>query len=394
VSSVYSKRGIEARSRKFKKLHFQLRKKRLDWLWRPQLVSLGIANDSPFVGDAPKSAIKQPFWQEKPSYTVQKEPSCMPLGAVYRHEAPPTRWARRIGPYVFAIGLSALTTWLTLRLPGIGDRPFFVLFLFATGLCAWRCGLGPSWTSSGLNVIAVTYYILLPQYQFLHKQPDDLIRLGVFGFLSFLLAWLISRLRSTQEALRLAGERFQLAYEVAKMWAWELDVLSGEVVWSTDTSRGEKVRRDSVQRLFDRVHPDDRARVTQAIKSAAESNRPYTVEFRTTTNTGQIRWLASSGEFYKTLDGRQRMIGVNIDVTARKIAEETLEAAAKAEMAAELAHQINNPLQALTHALHLLHTQVTQTSAQEYSTVAQSEVRRVSDLVRQILHLYPKSRIG
>jgi nitrogen-specific signal transduction histidine kinase len=118
------------------------------------------------------------------------------------------------------------------------------------------------------------------------------------------------------------------------------------------------------------------------------------VEFRTTTNTGQIRWLASSGEFYKTLDGRQRMIGVNIDVTARKIAEETLEAAAKAEMAAELAHQINNPLQALTHALHLLHTQVTQTSAQEYSTVAQSEVRRVSDLVRQILHLYPKSRIG
>src|ERR1700746_979079 len=281
----------------------------------------------------------------------------MPLRGIYKQEPPAKRWVRQAFPYALALILSIITTGATLWLPGIAAKPFFVLFLFATGLCAWVYGLASSWLSAALNTLAVTYFVLPPQRYFSGKNSDDLVRVAIFSVLSFVLAWLIARLRATEEALKLAGERFQLAHEVAKMWAWELDVESGTVVWSTDSSRGQRVHRDTVQVWFANIYPEDREQVTQAIRAAAEFARPYAVEFRIMTN-GDARWLASSGEFYKTLDGRQRMIGVNIDVSARKLAEQTLEAAAKAEMASQLAHEINNPLQALTHALYLLHQQV------------------------------------
>lgn len=84
------------------------------------------------------------------------------------------------------------------------------------------------------------------------------------------------------------------------------------------------------------------------------------------------------------------MIGVNIDITVRKKAEQALEAAAKEELAGELAHQINNPLQGLIHALYLLHQQVAESGANEFSLVAQSEAERVSLLVKELLRLYAR----
>ena len=84
------------------------------------------------------------------------------------------------------------------------------------------------------------------------------------------------------------------------------------------------------------------------------------------------------------------MVGVSLDISYRKEAESALQAAAKGQMAGELAHQINNPLQSLIHALYLLHQQVSETQAGQYSAMAQSEAQRVSQLVKEILRLYAK----
>ena len=138
------------------------------------------------------------------------------------------------------------------------------------------------------------------------------------------------------------------------------------------------------------VHPDDRDRVLGALKRAIETAKPYEVEFRVVMSGGKVRWIASSGEFYKSGQRVQRMIGVNIDISVRKEAEQALEAAAKGELAGELAHQINNPLQGLIHALYLLHQHVAESGANEFSLVAQSEAERVSFLVKELLRLYAR----
>ena len=194
-------------------------------------------------------------------------------------------------------------------------------------------------------------------------------------------------------SLKLAQERFELAHEIANIWSWELDLPTGRVIWSSNPKRRRSGQHeDSVQAWLEMVHPEDREGVLAALKGAIETAKPYEIEFRVLLSSGAVRWIASSGEFYKTGQGIQRMIGVNIDITIRKEAELALEAAAKGEMAGELAHQINNPLQGLIHALYLLHERVAESEANQYSLVARSEAERVSNLVNELLRLYANPR--
>ncbi|HVH89101.1 MAG TPA: histidine kinase dimerization/phospho-acceptor domain-containing protein, partial [Terriglobales bacterium] len=129
-------------------------------------------------------------------------------------------------------------------------------------------------------------------------------------------------------------------------------------------------------------------RVLATLKEAVDTAKRYEIEFRIVVSDGSLRWIASSGEFYKTLKGQGRMIGINVDITRRKLAEKALEAAAREEMAGELAHKINNPLQGLLHALYLLHQQSREVEVQRYAVAAQSEAERVARLVKELLRLY------
>jgi K+-sensing histidine kinase KdpD len=314
----------------------------------------------------------------------------MPLRSVYQPEPPLRRWARRLLPFICAALSSGAALGLTLLLPAISEKPFFVVFLAATAICSWLYGITSGLTSIGLNTFALTYFVVEPTRSLRISSRDDLIRLIVFAAISLALAWILAKLRTTQQALKLAQERFELAHEIARMWAWELDLPTGKVIWASGPRARTGVHELPLQVWFERIHPNDRERVTAALKRAVATQKPYELEFRVLTGEDKLRWIASSGEFCRTERGDQRMIGVSIDITLRKEAEKALETAAKGKMAGELAHQLNNPLRALIHALYLLHQQVAESEAQQYSVVAQSEAQRVSQLVKEILRLYSK----
>jgi len=312
----------------------------------------------------------------------------MLLRSIYKPELRLRRELRRVLPYPTAALCSSLALGLSLLIPQIAEKPFFVLFLAATGACAWAFGLPSALTSIILNTLALDYFVLPPTGSLWIEGADDRVRLLVFIAISVLVAWILAKLRSTQDALKLAQERFELAHEIANIWSWELDLPTGRVIWSSNPKRRNGQHEETVQAWLELVHPEDRNRVLAALKQAIETAKPYEIEYRVLLTTGAVRWIASSGEFYKTGKGIERMIGVNIDITIRKEAEQALEAAAKGEMAGELAHQINNPLQGLIHALYLLHELVAQSDANQYSLVAQSEAERVSNLVKELLRLY------
>jgi PAS domain-containing protein len=316
----------------------------------------------------------------------------MPLRSVYKPEPRLKRVLRRVIPYATASLASGVALGLSLLIPQIAEKPFFTFFFAATGICAWFYGISSSLTSVVLNTLALDYFVLPPTGSLRIGNREDLVRLLAFVAISVVEAWILAKLRSTQQALELAQERFELAHEIANIWSWELDLPTGRVIWSSNPKRRSSHHEDTVQAWLEMVHPEDRDRVLAALKRAIETTKPYEIEFRVLMSGGAVRWIASSGEFYKTGKGAQRMIGVNIDITLRKRAEEALEAAAKGEMAGELAHQINNPLQGLIHALYLLHKQVAQSDANRYSLVAQSEAERVSQLVKELLRLYANPR--
>jgi len=314
----------------------------------------------------------------------------MPLRAIYKPEPASKRWAHRLLPYLAVLVSSAAALGLTLMSPAILERSLFLFFFAATGVCAWFYGLAPGVASAAVNALVMVNFVLPTTRPFHVADPYDWVRLAIFVLASLVVAGILARLRDTQRAFRLSEERFHLAHEIARIWAWEVDVATAKVTWSSSPGPAAESPEEPMQIWLQRIHPADRERVAAAMKRANETHKPYEIEFRVVLPQGETRWLASSGEFYRNQRGEQRMIGVNVDITLRKQAEESIETAAKGQMAGELAHQINNPLQGLTHALYLLRPQVAQTEAQHYSAIAESEAARVAQLVQAILRLYTR----
>jgi len=88
-----------------------------------------------------------------------------------------------------------------------------------------------------------------------------------------------------------------------------------------------------------------------------------------------------------------RMLGVAMDITSRKAAEEALrqseKLAATGHLAASIAHEINNPLAAVTNALYILRTTSGMPArAVEYVRTAELELSRVVHITRQTLGFY------
>ncbi|HEY3990337.1 MAG TPA: ATP-binding protein [Acidobacteriaceae bacterium] len=107
-------------------------------------------------------------------------------------------------------------------------------------------------------------------------------------------------------------------------------------------------------------------------------------------------WLVN---LYPVKSGQQevRWVGaVMIDTTERRRSEDTLrrteKLAAAGQLAASIAHEINNPLEAVTNLLFLLRTQsALEGDALRFTEMAQHELARVSEIAQQTLRFYRPS---
>jgi PAS domain S-box-containing protein len=127
----------------------------------------------------------------------------------------------------------------------------------------------------------------------------------------------------------LTNDRLRLAMEAGASVGWDFDVKSGRNVWFGDLQSIFGIDSDTYVTtggdFTNRIHPEDRTRVSQMIAAARESKRVYTAEFRVVHSDGTIRWLGARGKFYYARNGNpERMLGVSLDITKRKLAEEAL----------------------------------------------------------------------
>ncbi len=109
-------------------------------------------------------------------------------------------------------------------------------------------------------------------------------------------------------------------------------------------------------------------------------------------------WLASAYPVH-TDTHQVRWAGVIVlDATERKLSEEALrkteKLAATGRLAASIAHEINNPLEAITNLLFLLHNFCQlQNPALNYVEMAEAEARRISEITQQTLRFYRQSTL-
>ncbi len=133
------------------------------------------------------------------------------------------------------------------------------------------------------------------------------------------------------DALKKSEERLRIALQAASAGAWDWDLGTGQIVWSPENYvlyGCDPAKGPPTYDLWEsRVHPEDQARANKAISDALERRTPeFRAEFRIILPWGAVRWLQGLGRVEHAESGRPlRMSGINIDITARKLAEEELQ---------------------------------------------------------------------
>ena len=136
-----------------------------------------------------------------------------------------------------------------------------------------------------------------------------------------------SKLKRTEGWLRDSEERMSLAAEAANLGMWVWDVV-GDDVWMTDTGRAllgiAPDTRLDFEMLISCVHPEDRGPRTAAIKRALKNQSEYVMEYRVLLPDGTLRWIGTRGLCMDTGAKGIRLLGVSMDVTAQKQAQDVL----------------------------------------------------------------------
>jgi PAS domain S-box-containing protein len=165
--------------------------------------------------------------------------------------------------------------------------------------------------------------------------------------------------KRAEEALRLREQRFRLIF----------DSIPGLVSTRAATGAPEFVNKQmleffgqSLEQLPDwssLIHPDDRERVMSVWCRSVATGQPYDVEHRARRIDGVYRWVYARGEALRDSEGRiVRWWNLITDIDDRKRAEDALSKAradlahvtrttAMGELAASIAHEVNQPLTAV-----------------------------------------------
>jgi PAS domain S-box-containing protein len=143
----------------------------------------------------------------------------------------------------------------------------------------------------------------------------------------------ITERKRTEQALRESRTLLEEAQKVAGLGCWEWDPASGRLHWSDELYRIYGADPASFHPSFEaylgRVHPDDRARVSETVAAALVDGRGFQLEERIVRLDGAQRVLRSQGEVVKGEGGKAlKLLGACFDVTEQKASEERLRAAA------------------------------------------------------------------
>ena len=115
------------------------------------------------------------------------------------------------------------------------------------------------------------------------------------------------------------------------------------------------VSAETFQRL---IHPDDRPVIAAAMEDGVHG-RSIDVQFRVVFPDGRVRWIHSRGRTVcDELGQPMRLVGVKVDITERKAAEQRLQeqqrklahsarVSVAGELSSALSHELNQPLAAI-----------------------------------------------
>ena len=167
--------------------------------------------------------------------------------------------------------------------------------------------------------------------------------------------------RRAETLLAASEQRLRLAAEAARMFAFEWDPQTDQVVRSAECASilGTDNCRETSRSFFARVHPDDLAGLLHALESLSPTNPGYRISYRILRPDERVVWLEERSHGFFDEQGRLvKLVGMTADLTERRRAEEEARRlreelarmsriSVMGEVAATIAHEVNQPLGAV-----------------------------------------------
>jgi PAS domain S-box-containing protein len=292
---------------------------------------------------------------------------------------------KRYGGAVVAVWL-ALSLW---SLSPVLHQHSFALFLAAVLLTARFLGFGPALFCSLLSTACLDLFVIVPRFSF-SLSSGDLQNLGAFLALS-VFAGSMARQKSRAE---LRADR--TTHEMAAIVEYSDDAIFSERPDGTITSWNRGAERlygysaqeavgASVYQLAPHERREEVDRIMQVLNRGGHVD-PYQTERLRKDGTLVPVMLTVS----PLRNARGEIVGgsaITRDISAQKQSEEAVRRSEKlataGRLAASIAHEINNPLEAVINLLYLARHD--SANAQQYLTMAEAEVGRIARLAQQTL---------
>ncbi len=307
-----------------------------------------------------------------------------------------------LGGYSFAVISVLLALLLRFALdPWLGDQSPYITFVVAVAVTGLYAGVRSACLATGLGAVVAYFCFVPPRYAWGFAGMSDAVGFGTY-FLAAIATVLLtnSRIRAAAKAehslhSQIAAERKLMDTEALFRHFMDhssacvcLHDVQGQCIYANGAAKSKygTVANSSLGGSEQLVLGPESLEQNQKVISTGQSS-----QFLEKDDATGRSWLTN--RFLFTDQSGQRFVGgISFEITERLRAEEILRKteclSAAGQMASLLAHEINNPLAALSNLVFLLNEQPLPTPAREYASHAADELSRINRIAAVTLGFY------